>query len=152
MTHLTKLALVPLNRGFPVSPAEHRRIKLLAKLDEQLGVAQSQIEGRRYTVSKVSWTRDNQGKKTRSQSDKSIRPWWWKEGDGVTMVVRYGARPLELAKGMKAIRIASINAIPDVINTIIDAVKGGELDGAIDAALAGIKPRGKRRKVSPDLR
>ena len=51
------------------------------------------------------------------------------------MVVRYGARPLELAKGKRAIQIAEGQQIVDVIATLIAAVQAGELDAAMEAAV-----------------
>ncbi len=51
------------------------------------------------------------------------------------MVVRYGARPLELSKGKRAISIAQVAMLPGALNTLIAAVKAGELDAAIEAVI-----------------
>jgi hypothetical protein len=139
MAHLNKLVFTQLKRGARISPTDQRRNKLVAKLEEQMGLARARIDGKPFVVTKASWTRDNDGNKTRIQSEKTVRPWWWQEADAITMVVRYGARPLELNKGKKAISVASIMALPDAIATIIAAVKAGELDAAMEAAVTSIR-------------
>jgi hypothetical protein len=60
------------------------------------------------------------------------------------MVVRYGAKILELAKGKRALSVPSLDALPGVIATVISAVAAGELDGAIDAVVS--PPKGKPSK------
>lgn len=74
--------------------------------------------------------------KTKVQREKIVRPWFWPDANGLCMVVRYGARPLELAKGKRALAVPNVDTLPDVIGTVIAAVKSGELDGAMDAAIA----------------
>jgi hypothetical protein len=61
------------------------------------------------------------------------------------MLVRYGARALELSKGKRAIAISSPALLPGAINTLIAAVKAGELDAGIDAAIQEVK-RGARSR------
>ncbi len=139
VTHLSKLNLTQLKRAQKQSPAEQRRAKLIAKLEEQLALAQAQSEGKRYVVMKAAWTRDEHGNKQRVQREKVVRPWWVPEGEGVSLVVKYGARSLELAKGKRAISVPHVPMLPGALNTVIAAVKAGELDGAIDAALAEVR-------------
>ena len=138
-SNLSKLSLVPLKRRARMTPQEQRREKLVAKLDEQLALARAQSEGKRFIVTKPAWSRDENGNKIRVQREKIVRPWWWPEGQGLTLVIRYGARPIELAKGRRAIQIEHVPMLPGAINSVIAAVKAGELDGAIDAALAEVR-------------
>jgi hypothetical protein len=145
VSNLNKLTMIPLKRGARQTPAEQRRGKLIAKLEEQLALAQAQAEGKRYVVTKPSWTRDEAGNKQRVQREKVVRAWWWPEGTGLNLVVRYGARPLELSKGKRAISIEHVPMLPGALNTIIAAVAAGELDGAIEAAINDTKSQiGKR--------
>ena len=139
VTHLSKLNLTQLKRAAKQSPAEQRRAKLIVKLEEQLALAQAQSEGKRYVVMKAAWTRDADGNKQRVQREKIVRPWWVSEGEGVSLVVKYGARSLELAKGKRAISVPHVPMLPGVLNTLILATRSGELDGAIDAALAEVR-------------
>ena len=144
MTTISKLNLVPLKARVAVTPQEARRQKLITKLEEQLALAVAEAAGRKHVVMKQAWTRDNDGNKTRVEREKRIKAWWWKDGDALTMVVRYGAKPLELAKGKRALRVDSMAAVPTTIRTVMEAVNAGELDGAIDAVLnAGKAKQGK---------
>ncbi len=144
MSTISKLNLVPLKARMAMTPQEARRQKLVTKLEEQLALAEAEAAGSKHVVMKQAWTRDNDGNKTRVTREKRIKAWWWKDGDGLTMVVRYGAKPLELAKGKRALRVENVAAVPATIRTIMDAVNAGELDGAIDAVLsAGKAKQGK---------
>ena len=138
MSNMSKLTLVPLKRRAGATPQEQRREKLVAKLEEQLALAQAQAEGKRYVVMKAAWTRDADGNKQRVQREKVVRPWWWPEGEGVSLVVRYGARPIEFAKGKRAISVTHVPMLPGALNTLIAAARAGELDGAIEAVCRAV--------------
>ena len=144
MSTISKLNLVPLKARVAMTPQEARRQKLIIKLEEQFALSEAEAAGRKHVVMKQAWTRDNDGNKTRVEREKRTKAWWWKDGDALTMVVRYGAKPLELAKGKRALRVENIAAVPGTIQTIIQALNLGELDGAIDAVLsAGKAKQGK---------
>ena len=139
MTYLSKLNITQWKRPTKSTPQEQRRNKLIAKLDEQLALAEAQQQGKRYVVMKSAWTRDDSGNKTKIQREKIVRPWFWPDANGMSMVVRYGAAPLELTKGKRALSAPGLDAIPDVIKTVIAAAKAGELDAAMDAAVTANK-------------
>jgi hypothetical protein len=136
VTYLSKLNITQLKRPTKSTPQEQRRNKLVGKLEEQLALAEAQKAGKRYVVMKSAWIRDDNGNKQRVQREKIVRPWYWPDANGLCMVVRYGARPLELAKGKRALALPNIDAIPEAITTVIAAVKSGELDTAMDAVIA----------------
>lgn len=139
MGHLNSLALTALKARVAMTPQEQRRVKLITKLEEQLALAEAEAAGRKHVVIKQAWTRDNDGNKTRVEREKRIKAWWWKDGDGLAMVVRYGAKPLELAKGKRALRVENVAAVPATIRTLIEAAKAGELDAAMDGVIASVK-------------
>lgn len=142
MSTISKLNLVPLKARVAMTPQEARRQKLVIKLQEQLALAEAEAAGRKHVVMKQAWTRDNDGNKTRVEREKRTKAWWWKDGDALTMVVRYGAKPLELGRGGKrAISVPNIAAVPTTIRTVMEAVNSGELDGAIDAVLGTSKAK-----------
>jgi len=63
---------------------------------------------------------------------KKVRTWWWKNEAGkVNLVVRYGARVIELAKGKNSIELENEAAILPTLELIKQAVEAGELDSAI---------------------
>ena len=144
MSILGKLQITQLKRPTAKSPQDKRRENLIAKLEEQAALAQAEAEGRKYSVSKNAWARDEAGNKTRITRDKVIRPWYWPEGSGLAMVVRYGAKPLELSKGKRALTVANLAALPEVITTVIAAVKAGELDAAMEAVVQAAKAKPAR--------
>lgn len=141
---LNKLSVVALKRPVKASPAESRRGKLVAKLEEQIALCRAQMEGKQYVVTKPAWQRDDNGSKTRVQRERVVKPWFWAEGTGLTMVVRYGARPIELAKGKRAIAIGDLPAVPETLKLVISAVQAGELDNAIEASIASGKSKSAR--------
>ena len=144
MAHLNKLSVIALTKQTAKSPAEQRRIKLVTKIEEQIALSQAHLEGKQYIVSKPSWQRDEQGNKTRVQRERVVKPWFWNDGKQLSMVIRYGARPLELAKGKRALSIADLKAVPDVLKVVISAVQAGELDNAIEASIVAGKSKSAR--------
>jgi len=50
----------------------------------------------------------------------------------VNLVVRYGSKPLEFAKGKNAIELASEAEVADTLRKVRDAVELGELDAVIE--------------------
>lgn len=139
MSYLAKLTLTQMKRTSALSPQEARRAKLITKLQEQLKLAEAQAKGERYLVTKPSWSRDADGNRVRVQRERQVRPWWWPEGEGLAMIVRYGARSLELSKGKRAVSISSAALLPGAIHTLIAAVQAGELDAAMDAVITETK-------------
>ncbi|MEI7929420.1 MAG: serine/threonine-protein kinase [Verrucomicrobiales bacterium] len=107
------------------------------------GLAKAQAEGKPYVVVKNGWSRDETGAKQRVQKEKIVRPWWWNDGPSLSLVIRYGARPLELSRGKRAITVANLAAIPATLGTVIEATRQGELDASIEATVAASKSKSK---------
>ena len=144
MSYLSKITAIPLKKPQKPSAAEQRRAKLVTALEEQLAMASAAAEGREHAVTKQVWRRDEQGNRVRVEREKHVRAWFWRDGDAVSMTIRYGSQPVELAKGKRALSVPTLAALPDAICTIIAAVHGGELDAAIEA-VAG-KPAANAKK------
>lgn len=68
----------------------------------------------------------------------------------VLFAVRYGAKHIELAKDKAAIEVGSIDKLPAVIRTVINAVAAGELDGQLGSIIneRQFLPRDKTGKAS----
>lgn len=143
MSILGKLNITALKQRAKQSPAEHRRSNLIAKLTEQMELAKAQAEGKPFVVVKNGWARDEAGNKQRIQKEKIVRPWWWNDGPALSLVIRYGAKPLELGKGKRAVSVANLAAMPATLGTVIDAVRAGELDQSIEATVAASKSKSK---------
>lgn len=106
------------------TPAESRRLKTIERLEEQKLL----LADPKYVPTYKKWmTIDGQ----RQQIDKQrrIQPWWRTAPNGsVVLFVRVGSKPIEFDKGKAGIAVPSIEKLPGVIDTLIAAVRNGELD------------------------
>jgi hypothetical protein len=57
-------------------------------------------------------------------------PLWWRQhpNGSYALFVRSGLKPVEFEKGKAAIAVPSLDKLPSVIDTLITAVRNGELD------------------------
>lgn len=101
MALLSNLKLVSAKRATHSSPELQRRQKLITKIDEQILLAQAALNGTIYQPTKFKHVVNVEtGERHYQQVTKKVRNWWWKNDAGkVNLVVRYGARILELAAG-----------------------------------------------------
>ena len=104
MTVLDKLNFVAFNPLQNNNPIAVRRRKLMAKIDEQIQLAINKD----YTPTQHKWVTDDEGKQTKVEVAKRVKRWWTASADGkINLVVRYGSKPLEFAKGKNAIEHGS---------------------------------------------
>jgi hypothetical protein len=75
--------------------------------------------------------RGDDGKLTESQQ--KVLPAWAPVPGGYAFGLRLTKR-LEFAPGKTAVTVTSIDKLPAVIDTLVAAVRSGELDGALEAA------------------
>ena len=133
MSHLSKLKIVAQQQKRMQSKTEHRRGKLLEKLDDQLGMIQALIDGEVYTRMRRVWRTDENGERVLMERPKRTRPWYWMSGaGGCYFQVWYGSKVLELKPGMTAVQVTTKEELPDVIRSVMEAVKFGELDIQIE--------------------
>ena len=73
---------------------------------------------------------------------------WTASVDGkINLVVRYGSKPLEFAKGKNAIELASESEMADTLRTLREAAELGELDVLIEQqAQFGTEEQVNRRR------
>ena len=106
-----------------------RRRKLMAKIDEQIQLAKIKD----YTPTQYKWATDEQGKQTKVEVAKRVKRWWTASEDGkINLVVRYGSKPLEFAKGKNAIELTSEAEVADTLRKVREAAELGELDAPIE--------------------
>ena len=134
-TLLSSLKLVAATRENKTSPVLQRRQKLIKKIDEQMELAKAQANGSIYNPTKFkNIVNAETGTNEYKQVPKRIRAWWWKNEAGKwNLVVRYGARIIELGKGKNSIELENEAAILLTLEVIKKAVEAGELDDAITA-------------------
>ena len=142
MPIMTKLTIVSAKRQSKASPEEQRRNKLLSKLAEQLALAEALVAGTVYRGTREVVVKAEDGTRSRVSRETRVRAWFWHDLSGKWLLeVRYGARVLELAKGKRAIEMASRDALCDTIKLLQEAVRAGELDAQIEAAVGMSKLR-----------
>lgn len=106
-----------------------RRRKLADKIDQQINLASDPA----YSPMKIITITDGEGNQQRKEVAKQIKRWWVTNSDGtVQLTVRYGSKPLELAKGKNAIQCSSIADVGAVLGTVKEAVMNGELDAMLE--------------------
>jgi hypothetical protein len=122
MTNLSKLTLAPRPTAVKSDPFSAAKAALLKNLERQLTSAKAMIDGKPCPEVK--------------------RKWYLRDGDGkVRLRMRVGPYVLDMGNGMTDIVVGDDKALPKSIETVVAAVKGGELDEQIKQALSRRKPR-----------
>ena len=124
-------------------PVQLRRVKFVAKLEEQKLLLKDPNHIR--TVQR--WVKVD-GERQAVTKQQAVRPWWKIDPSGqVVMSIKFGAKPIEFEKGKAGIVVPSKDELPTVIDTLIAAVRAGELDELFSQAAetGGI---GKTRKAA----
>lgn len=117
-----------------ISPEEKRRGKLLAFLAEQKALAEASIAGTAFQATRTVTRKNEQGVNVRVEVSRHVRKAWFQDAVGkLYLQVRYGSKPLELARGKNAVEVGSLADVPAVLDAIRSAVLQGELDGQLKA-------------------
>ena len=147
MSMLNSLKIVTAKRPAPVSPIARRRDMLIAKLNEQVAYARAQQDGGVYAPTRMRTVKDQEsGDSKRIEMPKRIKPWWFTDDSGkLCLVVKYGTKPLELAKGKVAIELAAQADLIPTLETLKAAVSAGELDTQIEV-MSGTLRKGFAKK------
>ena len=132
MKHLQKLKLVAQQQRRLLTKVEQRRAKLIGKLEEQLALAEALIKQERYEPLRRVWATDAHGERIRIERPKRVRPWYWLNAAGCFFSVYYGSKLLKLDGEMTAVSLGDRLELPEAIQAIIEAVRAGELDLAIE--------------------
>lgn len=135
MLTLSKLMIKTITRQNQLSPAEARRNKLLAGINEQMEVAEAAMRGEQYAVTALRWTKNEAGERVRVQRQKVVRSWFFERDGGVYVQCKYGSKALPLSKDGNAVFVQQIAEVKPVLEAFRTAAIAGELDGAIAALL-----------------
>ena len=129
MTVLDTLNFVAFNPLQKNTPIAVRRRKLIAKIVEQIQLAANKD----YTPTQHKWVTDEHGTQRKVEVAKRVKRWWAASVDGkINLVVRYGSKPQEFAKGKNAIELASEAEVADVLAKVREAAEICELDALIE--------------------
>jgi hypothetical protein len=139
-TLLSTLKLVSATRATHISPVMQRRQKLIAKIDEQIEMAQAAANGTAFTATKFKNIVNAEGVTEYKQVAKKVRAWYWKNDAGKwNLVVRYGARIIELSKGKNSIELLSEADVIPTLELLKTIISNGELDDAITAVSKAVE-------------
>ena len=123
MAVLKSLSFTTMSKA-SADPAFVRRVKFIEKLEEQKRL----LEDPGY-VRTVQRTAEVDGTRQAVVRRQRVRPWWKTDPSGqLVMSVKFGAKAIEFEKGKAGIAVPSKEKLPEVIDTLIAAVRGGELD------------------------
>jgi hypothetical protein len=79
------------------------------------------------------WERKEGGEKVLVEKPLRTSKWWQPDQNGAyVMTVKVGSKRIEFEKGKAAIVVGSLDKLPTVIDALIKAVRGGELDEQIN--------------------
>ena len=132
MELLKTLKLTRYQRSNTNNPILQRRIKLVTRISEQIQLAQNP----NYKSHSVCTVADDSGELCTVEVSKRVLRWWRVDVDGtVELTVRYGSRVLELAKGMDAVELASVDELVGVLEQFKAAAERGEMDDMISAQI-----------------
>jgi hypothetical protein len=134
-----KLTAARKSRLQPV--AIKRRNKLLQKLAEQRDLALALEQGQHYAPKRLRTLRDAEtGARIVKEVAVRIKPWFWTGDKGECLLaINYGSKQIELQKGKTAIDVGGSANLLNVLETVIAAVKNGELDSQIEVASSKLR-------------
>ena len=149
MSILKTLKLTAATRNVTLTPEQMLRGKLVSYLNEQKALAEAEIGGTAFNATKRVTRTNEAGEKVRVDAPRHVRKGWFTDATGkMFFQIRYGSKPLELAKGMNAVEVENLAALPTVIGSIIQAVQAGELDTQAKAAIASRKVQRKAKQAT----
>jgi Family of unknown function (DUF6641) len=95
-----------------------------------------------------TWKKDETGQKMVVEKRQRVLQWWRSTPDDRhVFFIRSGWKPIEFERGKPAIAVSSLDKLPSVIDTLITAVRNGELDQQLAEASKHANPRKTKRVV-----
>lgn len=131
MSALSKLNIKSVSRVVYKDPAQQRRAKLLAGIEEQMRVQEAAVGGREYTVKSKRWVKSDAGERTRVDYEKRVRPWYFEQDGGWYVQCKYGARSLLIADKGNAVFVKELKDVAAVLEAFYAAAAAGEFDAAV---------------------
>ena len=138
---INSLKLTAARKSRALPDVVKRRNKLLQKLAEQRDLAAALQKGQHYAPKRLRSLRDaDTGARVVKEVAVRIKPWFWTGEKGECLLaINYGSKQIELQKGKTAIDVGDAANLVAVLETVIAAVKSGELDVQIEAASSKLR-------------
>lgn len=122
-------------------PLVQRQNKLIKRVEVQREMARCLIENETFTAYKEVYKVDETtGTKQKVSVAKQIKPWHFQINNEWFTSIKYGAKSLELSKGLQAVAVGDKSSLTTVYDAVIACIKAGELD----SQLLAIKAVGKK--------
>lgn len=136
MSHLKALKLtsaVPVRAT--VDPVQRAREKMIAALAEQRQMAEAKIAGQHFVPTHMVRRKNAEGQRVEIEAPKRVRQGWFADASGrVFFTIRYAGKAIEFAKDKNAVDVGELSSLPAVLDTLVEAVRAGELDAQLTAA------------------
>lgn len=139
MATLSSLKLVAAKKSAIINPVQHRRVKICAKIQEQITLAKALHAGQTYVPTRTKIITNGEGERVQVTQPKRIKAWWFTDGTKVFLQIRYGAKVVALNGKSNAIECTTPESLITALNTVHEAVLSGELDGPIEAISGQIR-------------
>ena len=125
------------------NPTLDRRARVIAHLEEQKLLFVD--AGYQRTVK--TWKKNETGEKSLVETKQRVLPWWSAQPNGTyAFCIRSGWKPIEFEKGKAAIAVPTLEKLPPIIDTLIAAVRNGELDEQLAQAAKQATPSRPKSK------
>ena len=119
------------------NPVMDRRAKTIERLEEQKQLLNDPAYKR---LVRTSVKKDSE--RVTVEKHQRVLQWWRSmPNGGYAFFIRIGFKPIEFDKGKTAAAVASLDKLPAVIDTLIAAVRNGELDGQLAEASKQATPK-----------
>lgn len=118
-------------------PLMIKRERMVARLDDQKKL----LADPNYIRTVKRWERKEGDEKVLVEKPLRTSKWWQTDGNGAyVMNVKIGSKRIEFEKGKAAISVASLDKLPGVIDSLIKAVRAGELDEQLKQVAKLLRP------------
>ena len=129
---LSSLKVIARPKIEPKPPAIGKRLKLIERLEQQKEMAQCLIDNKRFEAFKEKKVKNPEtGEITTQRRPTTVRPWYYDSDEHYYIEIKVGNKPIELQKGKPAIDVGDKAKLPEIIDTVIQAIEKGELDSAL---------------------
>jgi hypothetical protein len=119
-----------------------KRERMVSRLEDQKKLLADPLFVRRVK----RWERKESGEKVLIEKPIRTTKWWQPDqSGGYVMTVKVGARRVEFEKGKAAIAVGSVDKLPGIIDTLIKAVRAGELDEQLSQSSKSPRPLPTRK-------
>lgn len=145
---LQTLKVSAAQRPNKIAPAVVRRNKLLASIHEQIEAAKARAEGKRHAVKHIRRIKNKEtGQVVEQVRERNVRESWWVGNDSrVYMELRYGWKPLEIAKGKTTIEVGEWSNLLPVLEKLHKAASAGEFDTQLNEAFSKLAAQLEARR------